>query len=359
MNAKKRQAIFIGTYSSRGSEGLYRAWLDADAGRLSDLQPAAPLSNPTFQAMHPAGNFLYSVSEERNEGRRMHGSVNAFEVAPETGRLKLLNKQLSKGDGPCHLCVDARGRHLFVANYASGSAAVFPIAKNGAIGEATSFVQHRGGSGVIPGRQDGPHAHSVTLSPDNRFAFAADLGMDRIMAYRLDAGSGALLACDPPDVAGAPGSGPRHMAFHPGGRHAYLVNELGNSVTAFQYEVARGILKPIQTISSLPENWSGTTSAADIHVSPDGRHLYASNRGHDSLACYEIEEISGMLVLKDFLPCGGRCPRNFLLAENGTLMLIANAESDSVSVFRVNSDTGGITPSGAPLQVPAPVCLTA
>lgn len=359
MNALKRQAIFIGTYSNRGSEGVYRAWLDTETGSLLDLEPAARLSNPTFQAMHPSGRFLYSVSEDRLDGRRTNGSVNAFEAAPGSGRLTFLNRQSSKGDGPCHLCVDAGGKRLFVSNYASGSVAVFPIAENGALGEAAGFAQHRGGSGVIAGRQEGPHAHSVTLSPDNRFAFAADLGMDRIMAYRLDAQKGSLPAGEAREVVCAPGSGPRHMAFHPDGRRAYLVNELGNSVTAFQYDAENGALDPIQTLSSLPGEWYGTSAAADIHVSPDGRRLYASNRGHDSLACYAIDRRSGMLALKFFAPCGGRSPRNFLQARNGALMLIANGESDSICVFRVNQDTGDLAPVGEPAHVPAPVCLTA
>lgn len=351
--------IFIGTYSNRGSEGIYRALLDTKTGRLYDLVPAARLSNPTFQIIHPTGGFLYSVSEERHDGTRMNGSVHAFAIDPKTGGLEHLDQKFSKGDGPCHLCVDSSGRHLLVANYASGSLAVFPILESGALAEASGFIQHHGGSGIIPDRQEGPHAHSITLSPDDQFAFAADLGMDQVLSYRLDALKGTLTACNPPGIICEPGSGPRHMAFHPDGRHVFLVHELDNTVTGYRYDATNGTLEAIQTLPSLPENWTGASFAADIHVSPDGRYLYASNRGHDSVVFYAIDRQSGMLSLKGFAPSKGRWPRNFLLTQGGKLMLVANQESDSITVFRVDSDTGHLIPAGEPVPVPAPVCLTA
>ena len=353
-----QRMIFIGTYSTRGSEGIYQVQFDTDSGTLHALQPVAALPNPTFQVIHPSGRYLYSVCEERRDGHRHDGSVCAFAVEPETGRLTLLNRVASGGDGPCHLCLDPGGRFVIAANYASGSVAVFPIAGTGRLGKASAVIQHPQGSRVVPDRQEGPHAHSVTMSPDNRLAWVADLGMDRIMVYRFDAGEGTLVPHDSPWVVCAPGSGPRHMAVHPDGRQVFLVHELDNTITQYRYDVERGVLLPGRTLSLLPEGWTGTSYAADVHVSPDGRHVYASNRGHDSLAVFAVDPAAGGMRAGGYVPVGGRWPRNFLLTPDGVFLLAANQESDGVTVFRVDPEWGRLQACGGPLAVPAPVCLT-
>ena len=316
------------------------------------------LPNPTYQAIHPRGRFLYSVCEEREDGHRTNGSVCALMFAPKTGLVQLLNRRRSLGDGPCHVCLSTSGRQVLVSNYASGSVVVFSVLSDGSLGEPASFVQHHGGSGVIPDRQEGPHAHSVMLSPDNRYVFAADLGQDRIRVSRLDTENGSLLPADPPEVVCAPGSGPRHMAMHPGGRHLFLVHELNSTVTVFGYEPDLGILTARQTVSTLPVDWKGTSYAADIQVTADGRFLYASNRGHDSLAIFSVDGDRGTLEARDFVPVRGRWPRQFRLTPDGRFLLAANQESDTITVFSVDPVGGGLTPVGDPFPVPAPVCLT-
>ncbi|MFH1477085.1 MAG: lactonase family protein [Verrucomicrobiota bacterium] len=353
-----KRRIFIGTYSIRGSQGIYRAEFNAATGCLSNLQPAFALPNATYQAIHPSGRLLYSVCEEREAGQRRNGSVCALTVEPEAGRLQLLNCRLSLGEGPCHVCIPAEGRQVLVSNYAGGSVAVFPIASDGAVGKPTSFIQHHGGSGIVPNRQTGPHAHSMTLTPDNRFVFAADLGQDRILVNRFDVASGNLLSADHPEVVCTPGSGPRHMAIHPNGRYFFLIQELNNTVTVFEYEPVPGLLTARQTLSTLPENWNGTNAAAEIQVSPDGRFLYVSNRGHDSLAIFAFDGNRGALETREFVPVRGHWPRHFRLTSDGRFLLAANQESDTITVFAVDPDNGGLNFIGAPFPVPAPVCIT-
>jgi len=357
-NQPDKRLVFIGTYSTRGSRGIYRAEFDLATGHLGNLHPAFSLPNASYQAIHPNGHRLYSVCEERADGRRRNGSVYALAVEPEDGSLRLLNQRLSLGDGPCHVCLPAGGQQLLVSNYASGSVAVFAIAPDGALGEPTAFIQHHGGSGAVPDRQAGPHAHSMALSPDNRFVFAADLGQDRIRVNRFDAATGTLQRADPPEVVCAPGSGPRHMAFHPDGKHLFLVHELNNTVTAFDYAPGSGTLTARQTASILPADWRGISSAADIQVSPDGRFLYASNRGHDSLAVFAIDCDQGALEAREFVPVRGRWPRQFRLTPDGRFLLAANQESDTITVFAIDPTGGGLSPVGDPFPVPAPVCLT-
>jgi 6-phosphogluconolactonase len=353
-----KYGVYIGTYSLRGGQGIYRAEFDVATGCLCDLHPAFVLPNASYQTIHPSGRFLYSVCEERGNGHRTNGSICALEIEPLTGRLQLLNRRRSLGDGPCHVCVSANGRQVLVSNYASGSVVVFSILSDGSLGEPASFVQHHGGSGVVPDRQEGPHAHSVMLSPDNSFVFAADLGQDRIRVSRLDAENGSLLPADPPEVVCAPGSGPRHMAMHPGGRHLFLVHELNNTVTVFGCETDQGLLSEQQTVSTLPVDWKGTSYAADIQVSADGRFLYASNRGHDSLVIFSIDGDRGIIEAREFVPVRGRWPRQFRLTPDGRFLLAANQESDSITVFSVDPGGGGLTLVGDPFPVPVPVCIT-
>ncbi len=264
--------VYVGTYSQRGSKGIYLYDLDPSSGRLTPVTAGPEITNPSFLTIHPNHRFLYAVNEGDNFNGNHEGGVTAFAIDPANGHLRMLNQQSSRGGGPCYIAADRQGKHVLVANYGTGSVAVLPIHSDGTLGPATGFEQHHGSS-VDKSRQEGPHAHSINLDRANRFAFAADLGLDKILIYRFDAGKGTLTANDPPSASVAPGAGPRHFAFHPDGHYAYVINEMGNTVTAFQYDPERGALTEIQTLSTLPPGWSGTSYCAEVQVHPSGRFL--------------------------------------------------------------------------------------
>ena len=352
----KQFLVYVGTYTKKGSEGIYVYRLDTSSGALEPVSKATGVENPSFLAIHPSRRYLYAVDEVREFKGQPGGAVSAFAIDPKTGDLTYLNQQLSRGAGPCHLSVDQTGKFVLAANYSAGSAAILPIRDDGRLGEATDVVQHQGSS-VNPKRQKGPHAHSINLSPDNRFAFVADLGLDKIMIYQLDLGEGKLKPNDPPFAKVPPGAGPRHFAFHPNGKYAYVINELDNTMTAFAYDAARGALTEIQTLSTLPEGFDETSYCADVHVSPSGKFLYGSNRGHDSIVIFEIDEGTGKLSLVGHEPTQGKNPRNFAIDPTGAFLLAANQDSDSIVVFRIDEKTGKLTPTGHVAEVSMPVCL--
>jgi 6-phosphogluconolactonase len=345
--------VYLGTYTraDHGSRGIYRCVLDLKTGGLTEPHLAAEAENPSFVEIHPNGRFLYAVSEA---GRT--GSVSAYEIDVDSGNLKFLNRRPSGGAGPCHLSIDHAGRNVLVANYGSGSASVIPIQSDGSLAEPTGFVQHEGSS-VNPKRQKGPHAHSINVSPDDRFAFVADLGIDKIMIYRLDAQDGTIVAGNPPFVQLKPGAGPRHFAFHPTGHYAYVINELECTITAFRYESASGMLKQVQTVPTLPQDFTGSNTCAEIRVHPSGRFVYGSNRGHDSIAAYRIDPADGTLTLVEHETARVKTPRNFNIDPTGTFCVVANQGSDSVVVFRIDQQTGALEPTGHALSVPKPVCI--
>jgi 6-phosphogluconolactonase len=348
--------VYAGTYTGKGAKGIYLSRFDAAAGTLEPFVPVAEMANPTFLTLHPNGQFLYAVSEMRDASGRHGGAVNAFAIAPKTGQLKFLNRQPSQGAGPCHVSGDRAGKVVLVANYSSGSAAVLPLRSDGSLGEPSDKVQHHGSS-VHPQRQEGPHAHSITPSPDDRFALVADLGLDRVMVYRLDSSAGRLTPNDPPWGTVAPGQGPRHLAFHPALPLVYVANELGNTVTAFAWDAARGAMKETQTISMLPPDFHEESTAADVHILPSGRFLYASNRGHDSIAIFSIDPATGLLSAVGHESTRGKCPRNFVIDSAGKWLLAANQDSDSVVVFRIDAESGKLSPVGRAADVSMPVCL--
>jgi 6-phosphogluconolactonase len=282
--------------------------------------------------------------------------VSAFVIDPATHALRLLNRVSSRGAGPCHITIDKTGKWLFAANYDSGSVAAFPIHEDGSLGEASSFFQHTGSS-MNKARQSGPHAHVVTLSPDNRFALVADLGLDRVFTYRVDSAQGGLVPGNPPFVPLAPGSGPRHLAYRPDAKFVYSLNELLSTVTTFRYDASRGSLKELQTLPTLPTNWSGSNSTAEIVVHPSARFLYASNRGDDSIAIFRIDPSRGTLTFVDRTPTQGKTPRNFAIDPSGAFLLAANQDSGNIVTFRIDSGTGRLTPTGDILEVPSPVCI--
>jgi 6-phosphogluconolactonase len=280
--------------------------------------------------------------------------VTAFAVGSD-GKLTLLNQQPSRGSAPCHLVVDRVGKSLLLANYGGGSVAAFSIGPDGRLGQSTGFVQHSGSS-VNPQRQKEPHAHSINLDAANRFAVAADLGLDQVLVYRFDGAKGTLSPNEPPSTSVKAGSGPRHFAFHPNGRNAYVINELASTVTAFQYDAAQGVLKETQTLSTLPKDFTGTSHTAEVQVHPSGKFLYGSNRGHDSIAVFTIEA-NGTLRYVENTPTGGSTPRNFGISPDGKFLLAANQKSDNVVVFRIDPKSGRLTSTGNTLEVPSPVCV--
>jgi 6-phosphogluconolactonase len=353
--AKPRTLVYVGTYTKRGSEGIYIFTLSS-AGALACVGKATEVDNPSFLAFHPTLRYLYAVNETSTYDGAPGGSVSAFAIGHQDGHLSCLNQQPSQGSAPCHLSVDQTGRFVLVANYTSGSLSVLPIAEDGRLGEATQVTQHVGSS-ADPERQTGPHAHSITLDRNNRYAFAADLGLDKIMVYRFDLKEGKLIPHDEPWVQTHPGAGPRHFDIHPDRQHAYVINEIDSTLTAFAYDEAGGTLEEIQTISTLPSDFTGDNTCADVHVSPAGRFLYGSNRGHDSIAIFEIDSRSGKLTSIGHESTRGRTPRSFALDPGGEILLAANQDTDTIVTFHVDQQTGRLTPTGHVTEVPMPVCI--
>jgi 6-phosphogluconolactonase len=342
--------LYFGTYTRDGSKGIYALTLDPATGALTAPEVAAEAKGPSFIALSPDHRFLYAVSESEQ-------MAAAFAVAPGTGQLTSLQlPQPAGGVAPCHLAVDATGRTLVVANYHTGIVAALPIRADGTLGPPGSVIQHNGSS-INPERQASPHVHSVTVSPDNRHVIVCDLGLDKIFTYRLDPAAAKLTPAEPPFVATAPGAGPRHFKFSPDGRHAFAIAEMGSTLTAYAYVSANGALTPLDTRSTLPADFKGTSSCAEVRVHPNGRFVYGSNRGHDSIAVFAFAAASGRLTPVEFTPTGGKSPRNFALSPDGAWLVAANQYSNSLTVFRVDADTGRLTRVAASAQISTPVCV--
>jgi 6-phosphogluconolactonase len=348
--------VYVGTYTGKESRGIYLLELDPASGALTPRGLAGELDNPSFLALHPDRPFLYAVSEVEQLGGQKTGAVAAFAIDPGTGKLRELGRRASGGTGPCHVVVDRRGKNVLVANYGGGSVAVLPVREDGHLKEASAVIRHTG-SGPHPGRQEGPHAHSINLDAANRFALVADLGLDKVLVYRFDAGRGTLTPNVPPAASVPPGSGPRHLAFHPDGRHVYVINELSSTVTACGYDPEHGVLKEVQTVSTLPEGFKGENTTAEVQVHPSGKFLYGSNRGHDSIAVFAIDAGTGRLRPAGHESTRGKTPRSFGVDPTGTYLLAANQDSDSVVVFRIDPVTGQLRSTGSTARVPAPVCV--
>ena len=348
--------MYVGTDTTGASEGIYVYRFDAATGSMEHLSTTPGVENPAFLAIDPGGRYLYSVAATDAESNVETGSVHAFAIDQTTGELSALNHQSSKGAGTCHITVDHTGRYVLAANYWSGSVAMLPIQGNGSLGEAVSVVQHEG-SGPDPERQEGPHAHSITVDPSNRYAFAADLGLDKMMVYKLDTDRGSMAPNDKPWVSTAPGAGPRHFDFHPNRRHAYVINELDSTLTAFRYNESIGTLSEVQSISTIPEDFTDINYCADVHVHPSGKFVYGSNRGHDSIVMCAVDKATGALTYLGCELTQGETPRNFAIDPTGAYLLAANQDSDSIVTFLIDQETGMLEPTGTAVDVPTPVCL--
>jgi 6-phosphogluconolactonase len=350
--------VYFGTYTGAKSKGIYVCGMDLATGRLGTPTLAGEVTNPSFVALHPTQPFLYAVSEVGNFDGKKTGSVAAFAVEAGTGKLTLLNQQPSGGDGPCHVNVDQTGSDVLVANYGGGSCSVYSVQRDGALSSATAFMQHQGSSANRQ-RQQAPHAHGIYLDARNRFVFVPDLGLDKIMVYKFDARQGSLTANDPPFAAVAPGSGPRHFAFHPSGKFAYVINEIRCTVTAFTYDPDRGVLAELQTVSTLPtgESVLPSFSTAELQVHPSGRFLYGSNRGHNTIAVFTIDAGTGRLTPTQHESTQGKTPRGFGIDPSGKFLLAANQDSDTVVPFKIDTATGRLLPTGQTVEMGSPVCV--
>jgi 6-phosphogluconolactonase len=348
--------VYFGTYTGTNSKGIYVSRFDAASGELSTPALAAESVNPSFLAVAPDHRFLFSVNETKSFAGKLGGSVTAFKPDARTGKLAFLNQQPSEGADPCHIVVDDTGKYVLVANYSSGNVTVLPVQANGFIGAPMSVIQHHGSS-VNPQRQAGPHAHCVAIDATSHRVFVCDLGLDKVMIYHLDEAAGLLATNENPWAGLKPGSGPRHIVFHPDGKHAYVINELSSTLTAFDYDSQHGALKEIQTVSALPENFRGVNTCAEIAVHPSGKFIYASNRGEDSITVFAIDAQTGRLDFVERQSTRGKTPRCFAIDPTGQYLIAANQNSDNVVVFRINTQTGRLTSTGQNLQIGKPVCV--
>jgi 6-phosphogluconolactonase len=347
--------VYISTYGT-DRDGVYLAEVNPKTGDLKLLRRAATLKNVQFLALHPNHDFLYATCDVDDYPDTKGGAVTAFKVDASTGGLTRLNHQSAHGELPCHLTVDRPGNHALVANYTGGSVAVLPIRADGALGAATSAVFHEGSS-IHKEHQLGPHPHAINLDSANRFALVADLGLDKVLVYRFDPTAGKLAPHEPSAVAIEPGAGPRHIAFHPDGKWVYVINELDSTVTALSYDSNAGALTLVDTVSTLPAGATVENITGEIEVHPNGKFVYGSNRGHDSIALFAIDQATGRLTSRDHFPAGGRTPRHFNIDPSGKILLSANMDSESITVHQIDAATGNLTRLEHEIKVPQPQCI--
>ena len=356
-SAGDHHLVYFGCYTNAksGSKGIYVSKFDSAKGELSEPELAVETSSPSFLAIHPSKRFLYAVGEMSVPGQK-GGGLSAFSISVPDGKLKLLNQVSSVGAGPCHVSVDKNGMMAMIANYGGGSVASYQIGPTGSLCEAATFVQHEGSS-VDPKRQAGPHGHSINPSPDNKYAFACDLGLDKVLIYKLDPASGKMTAHGHANVP--PGSGPRHFAFHPSGKFAFVNNEMLMTVTSFAYDALKGALTPIETVSTLPEADRGKAgfSTAETVVHPNGKFVYVSNRTHDTIAVFNCDAATGKLSLIQNASAEGKIPRNFCLDPSGKWMIVAHQDSNSAALLSVDQATGKLAFTGKKISVGGSVCV--
>jgi 6-phosphogluconolactonase len=350
--------VYFGTYTGKSSKGIYASRLDAATGKLTPPELVAETTSPSFLAVSPNEKFLYAANEVPKFEGKDGGAVSAFAIDRATGKLAALNTKSSGGAGPCHLVVDATGKSVLVANYGGGSVQALPVKQDGSLDDGGAFIQHQGSS-VDKGRQSSPHGHAIVTDPGNRFALACDLGLDKVLIYKLNPAKAGLTANEPAFGTVPAGSGPRHIAFRPDGKFAYVINEMSCTVTTFAFDSKRGALEAVETTSSLPkdETVQRGYSTAEIEMHPSGKFVYGSNRGHDTLAVFAIDAKSGKLILVEHASTKGKIPRSFGIDPTGRWLLAANQSSDNVVAFAIDPNTGKLTPTGQELQVGTPVCV--
>lgn len=352
---KSKFLVYVGTYTEEGytknreSKGIYAFRFDAASGEFTPLGVAAESPNPSFLAVDPNRRFLYAVNEVQNYRGPNSGGVRSFAMDRATGKLTLLNEVPSNGADPCYVALDKKGKYVFTANYSGGSVAAFPVLPDGRLGESSTFVQFQTKG------EKAPHAHAINVSPDNRFVLTADLGLDQVTAFRFDQESGSFAPRNSQAFKVDPGAGPRHFVFHPSGKFAYVLTEMQSGIVVFGYEPASGALRRQQTVSMLPKGYAGPKSAAEVQVHPSGKFLYASNRGHDSIAVFAIDKNKGTLTQVEIVPTKGKEPRHFAIDPTGSYLLAANQHSDNIVVFRIDPRTGRLTATGQVLEAPTPV----
>jgi 6-phosphogluconolactonase len=364
---RKHRLVFVGTYTEPirfgtgkilegKAKGIYVYGLDLSSGSLEPYNVAEGVPNPSYLAFDPSRRFLYAVNELKEFEGAPTGAISAFSLDPESGALTFLNRKPTHGTDPCHLTVDKTGRYVLVANFMSGSVCVLPIREDGSLADATDVVQHQGSS-ADPVRQSGPHAHAVTLDEAGRYAFVPDLGIDKVMVYVFDTQRGKLEPHAEPWVEVSAGAGPRQIVMHPRGDYAYLINELDSTMTAFRYDPDRGGLREIQTLSTLPEEFEGASTCAEVQISPSGEFLYGSNRGHDSIVIYAIDQTDGTLRCVGHESTRGKTPRNFVVDPTSGFLLAANQDTDNLVTFRLDPTSGELSATGHRVEVPTPVCV--
>ena len=341
--------LYTGTYTRKGSEGIYVHQFNSKTGDFKLVSIAKGITNPSFLAISSDQHYLYSVAGNKGD------SVKAYRIEKPSHQMTLLNSQsLAGSSGACHLEVDKTGRWLIVGNYSSGSVTILPIQSNGMLSNVSQTIQHEGKS-IDPERQQKPYVHSINIAPNNKDVFVTDLGTDKIMTYALNAETGQLTSAAKPFTSVTPGSGPRHFTFHPNGKFAYVIQEMAASITGFNYK--EGALEAFQEVKNLPDDYTGRKWAADIHISPDGKFLYGSNREHESLVIFRIDEETGRLSLVGYQPVNGKTPRNFAIDPTGNFVLVANQDSDNITIFKRDSKTGKLTSTGKEIKISQPVCL--
>jgi len=359
--------VYIGTYTESirfgtgkilqgKGEGIYVYRMDQTSGAMELVSTTTGITNPSYLAFDSTRRFLYAVNELKTYENKPTGTISAFAVDPKRGKLKFLNKRMTHGTDPCHVLVDKKREYVFVANFMSGSLCVLPVLEDGSLGEACDFIQHQGSS-IDPVRQQGPHAHSVTLDEASRFAFVPDLGLDKVMAYKFDPKRGMLEPNEVPWVKMKPGAGPRHVAFHRSGKFAFLINELDSTLASLSYDGRKGTFKVLQIVPTLPEGYQGESTCADVQVSPAGAFVYGSNRGHDSIVIYRINQRTGRLTYVGHESTQGKTPRSFGVDPTGRFLLAANQDSDTIVTFRIEPRSGKLLSTGCATHVPTPVCV--
>jgi 6-phosphogluconolactonase len=347
--------VYVGTYTAKTqSKGIYLFEFSPDTGKLTSQGLAGETPDPSWVAVHPSGKYLYAANESGKDS-----AVSAFSIDPKTGKLTFLNKLPALGEDPCYLSFDKTGKFLFVANYTSGNVVVFPILTNGNLGEHTALLTDQGALGPNKEHQDGPHAHWIEPSTHNHFVEVSDLGLDRVLIYKFDETNGSLTRGEPADNFSAvlsPGTGPRHVAFAPDGKFMYVLGELASTVTVFAHE-AQNTFRSLQVISALPKGFTGRNDAAEIAILPNGKFLYTSNRGHDSIAVFSIDPAKGTLTQVADTQTGGKEPRHFSIDPTGHFLLAENENSDTIVEFRIDSANGKLTPTGEVVKTPSPICI--